>query len=123
MRYKDELRIAGVTALFCCAMLMITAVVPKDTTVAKARKTFKEAPETAADAEAQAQELKPKMLASLSIQKTAIMTMKITVTMIPALMIPVQILLTLILQALILQAILLTILLMTTAQLIIQRIM
>ena len=61
---------------------------------------------------------KPKMLASLSIQKTAIMTMKITVTMIPALMIPVQILLTLILQA-----ILLTILLMTTAQLIIQRIM
>ncbi len=55
MRYKDELRIAGVTALFCCAMLMITAVVPKDTTVAKARKTFKEAPETAADAEAQAQ--------------------------------------------------------------------
>ena len=42
MRYKDELRIAGVTALFCCAMLMITAVVPKDTTVAKARKTFKE---------------------------------------------------------------------------------
>ena len=66
---------------------------------------------------------KPKMLASLSIQKTAIMTMKITVTMIPALMIPVQILLTLILQALILQAILLTILLMTTAQLIIQRIM
>lgn len=55
MRYKDELRIAGVTALFCCAMLMITAVVPKDTTVAKARKTFKEAPETAADAEAQTQ--------------------------------------------------------------------
>ena len=55
MRYKDELRIAGVTALFCCAMLMITAVVPKDTTVAKARKTFKEAPETAADAEAPAQ--------------------------------------------------------------------
>lgn len=55
MRYKDELRIAGVTALFCCAMLMITAVVPKDTTVAKARKTFKEALETAADAEAQAQ--------------------------------------------------------------------
>ena len=55
MRYKDELRIAGVTALFCCAMLIITAVVPKDTTVAKARKTFKEAPETAADAEAQAQ--------------------------------------------------------------------
>ena len=55
MRYKDELRIAGVTALFCCAMLMITAVVPKDTTVAKAWKTFKEAPETAADAEAQAQ--------------------------------------------------------------------
>ena len=117
MRYKDELRIAGVTALFCCAMLMITAVVPKDTTVAKARKTFKEAPETAADAEAQAQS-EAEDAASLSIQKTAIMTMKITVTMIPALMIPVQILLTLILQA-----ILLTILLMTTAQLIIQRIM
>lgn len=117
MRYKDELRIAGVTALFCCAMLMITAVVPKDTTVAKARKTFKEAPETAADAKHRLR-AKPKMLASLSIQKTAIMTMKITVTMIPALMIPVQILLTLILQA-----ILLTILLMTTAQLIIQRIM
>ena len=108
MRYKDELRIAGVTALFCCAMLMITAVVPKDTTVAKARKTFKEAPETAADAEAQAQ----------SEAEDAGLTMKITVTMIPALMIPVQILLTLILQA-----ILLTILLMTTAQLIIQRIM
>ena len=114
MRYKDELRIAGVTALFCCAMLMITAVVPKDTTVAKARKTFKEAPEMLKHR----LRAKPKMLASLSIQKTAIMTMKITVTMIPALMIPVQILLTLILQA-----ILLTILLMTTAQLIIQRIM
>lgn len=40
MRYKDELRIAGVTALFCCAMLMITAVVPKDTTVAKSTKDF-----------------------------------------------------------------------------------
>ena len=37
MRYKDELRIARVTALFCCAMLMITAVVPKDTTVAKTK--------------------------------------------------------------------------------------
>lgn len=119
MRYKDELRIAGVTALFCCAMLMITAVVPKDTTVAKARKTFKEAPETAADAEAQAQS----EAEDAGFTVSAIMTMKITVTMIPALMIPVQILLTLILQALILQAILLTILLMTTAQLIIQRIM
>lgn len=117
MRYKDELRIAGVTALFCCAMLMITAVIPKDTTVAKARKTFKEARRLLLMLKHRLR-AKPKMLASLSIQKTAIMTMKITVTMIPALMIPVQILLTLILQA-----ILLTILLMTTAQLIIQRIM
>ena len=32
MRYKDELRIAGFTALFCCAMLMITAVVPSQST-------------------------------------------------------------------------------------------
>ena len=122
MRYKDELRIAGVTALFCCAMLMITAVVPKDTTVAKARKTFKEAPETAADAEAQAQS-EAEDAGFTVYTEDSNLTMKITVTMIPALMIPVQILLTLILQALILQAILLTILLMTTAQLIIQRIM
>ena len=117
MRYKDELRIAGVTALFCCAMLMITAVIPKDTTVAKARKTSKKLRRLLLMLKHRLR-AKPKMLASLSIQKTAIMTMKITVTMIPALMIPVQILLTLILQA-----ILLTILLMTTAQLIIQRIM
>lgn len=117
MRYKDELRIAGVTALFCCAMLMITAVVPKDTTVAKARKTFKEAPETAADAEAQAQS-EAEDAGFTVYTEDSNYDLKITVTMIPALMIPVQILLTLILQA-----ILLTILLMTTAQLIIQRIM
>jgi len=117
MKYKDELRIAGVTALFCCAMLMITAVVPKDTTVAKHERLSKKLRRLLLMLKHRLR-AKPKMLASLSIQKTAIMTMKITVTMIPALMIPVQILLTLILQA-----ILLTILLMTTAQLIIQRIM
>lgn len=123
MRYKDELRIAGVTALFCCAMLMITAVVPKDTTVAKARKTFKEAPETAADAEAQAQSEAEDAGFTVYTEDSNYDYEDNSYDDSGSDEIPVQILLTLILQALILQAILLTILLMTTAQLIIQRIM
>lgn len=57
MRYKDEIKIGIITACFCCAMVAVYAVVPKDVSVLKARSTstFKEAPETAAEAEAQAQ--------------------------------------------------------------------
>lgn len=96
---------------------MITAVIPKDTTVAKARKTFKEAPETAADAEAQAQS-EAEDAGFTVYTEDSNYDYEDNSYDDSALMIPVQILLTLILQA-----ILLTILLMTTAQLIIQRIM
>lgn len=53
MRFKDEIYIAVMTLLFCCAMFVIYAVVPQDAAVAsKARATVTEAPETAAEAEA-----------------------------------------------------------------------
>ncbi|MEI3492233.1 MAG: hypothetical protein V8Q73_09680 [Blautia sp.] len=54
MKYKDEIKIGIMTACFCCAMVMVYAVVPKDASVLRARatSTFKEAPETAAEAEA-----------------------------------------------------------------------
>ena len=57
MKYKDEIKIGIITACFCCAMVMVYAVVPKDASVLRARSTstFKEAPETAAEAEAEKQ--------------------------------------------------------------------
>ena len=57
MRYKDEIRIGVMAACFCCVMVLIYAAVPKDVSVLKARSTstFKEAPETAAEAQAQAE--------------------------------------------------------------------
>ncbi len=57
MKYKDEIKIGIMTACFCCAMVMVYAVVPKDASVLRARatSTFKEAPETAAEAEAEKQ--------------------------------------------------------------------
>ena len=57
MKYKDEIKIGIITACFCCAMVTVYAVVPKDASVLRARatSTFKEAPETAAEAEAEKQ--------------------------------------------------------------------
>lgn len=57
MRYKDEIRIGVMAACFCCVMVLIYAAVPKDVSILKARSTstFKEAPETAAEAQAQAE--------------------------------------------------------------------
>nr|WP_294661422.1 hypothetical protein [uncultured Blautia sp.] len=57
MRYKDEIKIGIMTACFCFAMVLVYAVVPKDVSVLKARSTstFKEAPETAAEAAAEQQ--------------------------------------------------------------------
>ena len=53
MRYKDEIRIAFMALAFSCAMFAVYAIVPKDAAVAaKAKATVKEAPETAAEAEA-----------------------------------------------------------------------
>lgn len=53
MRYKDEIRIALMALVFSCAMFAVYAIVPKDAAVAaKAKATVKEAPETAAEAEA-----------------------------------------------------------------------
>ncbi|MBU5481513.1 hypothetical protein [Blautia sp. MSJ-19] len=53
MRYRDEVHIAIMTLLFCCAMFAVYAIVPKDAAVAaRARATITEAPETAAEAEA-----------------------------------------------------------------------
>ena len=72
MKYKDEIKIGIMTACFCCAMVMVYAVVPKDASVLRARatSTFKEAPETAAEAEAE----KRRMPDLRSIPRTAIMT-------------------------------------------------
>ena len=57
MKYKDEIKIGIITACFCCAMVTVYAAVPKDASVLRARatSTFKEAPETAAEAEAEKQ--------------------------------------------------------------------
>lgn len=53
MRYRDEIHIALMALIFSCAMFAVYAVVPKDAAVAaKAKATVKEAPETAAEAEA-----------------------------------------------------------------------
>lgn len=53
MRYWDEVHIALMALIFSCTMFAVYAVVPKDAAVAaKAKATVKEAPETAAEAEA-----------------------------------------------------------------------
>lgn len=53
MKHRDEIYIAVMTLVFCCAMFAVYAIVPKDATVAaKAKATITEAPETAAEAEA-----------------------------------------------------------------------
>ena len=53
MKYRDEIHIALMALIFSCAMFAVYAVVPKDAAVAaKAKATVKEAPETAAEAEA-----------------------------------------------------------------------
>lgn len=58
MKYKDEIKIGIMTACFCCAMVMVYAVVPKDASVLRARatSTFKEAPETAAEKQSEAED-------------------------------------------------------------------
>ena len=53
MKYRDEIHIALMALVFSCAMFAVYAVVPKDAAVAaRAKATVKEAPETAAEAEA-----------------------------------------------------------------------
>lgn len=53
MKHRDEIYIAVMTLVFCCAMFAVYAIVPKDAAVAaKAKATITEAPETAAEAEA-----------------------------------------------------------------------
>lgn len=56
MKYTDELHIAGTAALLCAAMLAISVVVPQEIRIPTANTTLEEAPETAAEAEAQAEE-------------------------------------------------------------------
>ena len=53
MKYRDEIHIALMALVFSCAMFAVYAVVPKNAAVAaRAKATVKEAPETAAEAEA-----------------------------------------------------------------------
>ena len=53
MKYRDEIHIALMALVFSCAMFAVYAVVPKDAAVAaRSKATVKEAPETAAEAEA-----------------------------------------------------------------------
>ena len=54
MRHIDEIQIAGTAILLCGAMFAVSAVAPTGNTVSKAVTNFTEAPETAAEAQAQA---------------------------------------------------------------------
>lgn len=56
MKHIDEIQIAGTAILLCGAMFAISAVAPTGNTVSKAVTNFTEAPETAAEAQAQAEE-------------------------------------------------------------------
>ena len=53
MRHIDEIQIAGTAILLCGAMFAVSAVAPTGNTVSKAVTNFIEAPETAAEAQAQ----------------------------------------------------------------------
>lgn len=55
MRHIDELQIAGTALLLCGAMFAVSAVAPKGESISKAVTNFTEAPETAAEAQAQAE--------------------------------------------------------------------
>lgn len=56
MKYKDEFQIAGTALLLCGVMLAISIVTPKGNSTSTASTIFKEAPETAAEAEKIAEE-------------------------------------------------------------------
>ena len=56
MRYRDEFRIASTAVLLSISMVVISAVVPKESRVPTAKTTLTEAPTTAAEAEAEAQQ-------------------------------------------------------------------
>ena len=56
MRYKDEFHIAVTAVMLSVAMVGISVVVPKENRVPRAKTTLEEAPETAAEAEAAAEE-------------------------------------------------------------------
>lgn len=56
MKYRDEFHIASTAILLSVAMFGISVVVPKESRVPTAKTTLTEAPETAAEAEAEAAE-------------------------------------------------------------------
>lgn len=56
MKYRDEFHIASTAILLSVAMFGISVVVPKESRVPTAKTTLVEAPETAAEAEAAAEE-------------------------------------------------------------------
>ncbi len=56
MKYRDEFHIASTAILLSAAMFGISVVVPKESRVPTAKTTLVEAPETAAEAEAAAEE-------------------------------------------------------------------
>lgn len=53
--YRRIIQIAGTAILLCGAMIAVSVVAPKDSSVSKGVTTFTEAPETAAEAQAQAE--------------------------------------------------------------------
>lgn len=55
MKFIDEIQIAG-TALLLCGAMMVVSVVPKDKSIVTSQTPFKEAPRTAAEAQAQAEQ-------------------------------------------------------------------
>lgn len=55
MKHIDEIQIAGTALLLCGAMLAVSVVAPDGNTISKAVTNFIEAPETAAEAQAQAE--------------------------------------------------------------------
>ena len=55
MKHIEEIQIAGTALLLCGAMFAVSAVAPKGESISKAVTNFTEAPETAAEAQAQAE--------------------------------------------------------------------
>ena len=55
MKHIEEIQIAGTALLLCGTMFAVSAVAPKGESISKAVTNFTEAPETAAEAQAQAE--------------------------------------------------------------------
>ena len=82
MRHIDEIQIAGTAILLCGAMFAVSAVAPTGNTVSKAVTNFTEAPETAAEAQAQAEAQLRRMDLPFILRKVTMILIMATVIMI-----------------------------------------